>query len=147
MSDERPDTFADPARVLRVHAVSESGAPYELHYPQAKAPRAPADAPCPIEAAQAAVDDLASEHPEWIAGDLAALDAALAEWRPGDPHPTALHQATRLLAGTAQLVGAQRLSLAATTLAERLANGRIGEAAAHDSAAHLRALADGFVGA
>lgn len=117
VSDAPTPSAAPP--VLRVYAMSENGAPYELHYPQARAPRADDETPCPVDAAQALVDAFRDEHPAWIEADLAALRRAVEDWADGGDRATAYH-AAHGLAGTAELASRARLTKAAATLADRL---------------------------
>ncbi len=67
--------------IVRVHAVSDTGYPYEIHHLRDRVALAPPSAPDPVAAAELALAELAGSYPDWVNAALTRTSEALTAHR------------------------------------------------------------------
>ncbi len=82
-----PERAARPT-VVRVHAVSDTGYPYEIHHLRDRVAMAPASTPDPVAAAERALAELVGSYPDWVKAALARTSEALIAHREARDEPT-----------------------------------------------------------
>ena len=130
MSDTVTHARGRPS-VRRVHAVSDTGYPYEIHHVATPAPMLTEDGTGPVEAAEKALAALSNQFPVWLAADMDRVAVALADYREMRGEDPVGHLRRRLhdMRGNAAMLGREDLSRAAARAACLLEAQRVDPAA------------------
>ena len=130
MSDAATRARGRPS-VRRVHAISDTGYPYEIHHVAAPTPTLTACDADPVEAAERALAALRDRFPAWLATDMDRVAIALTDYRETRGEDPVGHLWRRLhdMRGNAAMLGREDLSRVAARAAGLLEAPRVDRAA------------------